>query len=668
MNASPYGAAPRATSEQPSRGCPGQRPAHPQLTERETRRARRPRRDAASPGTIAPARSVPTLWLRLMVLTVSIVTAVSASGCLPAFSRAEPEVEDPEVAELRRRAANSEDLGWLAAAVGPHPRLSQGLTRSQLIQGKHRSRATGDVFGEAQAAGVLAAEAQARAARVLDRWIGRIDSKTGLLPKGLTARDQVWDYANAGADLYPHLVIAATLLRPSTEPTLVQVLASERARTPPGQLPRDVVLASDRVTEASLDDQVYSVVEFAKDGLLPLTERLGGEPWVSRMQELMRAVDEVAPVKTRFGQIPSERSEVNGQALQVLSRLYWATGDEVYRASAERIARAYLELALPDTDWLPVKSWDFTRNQSSTTVLQLRDHGNEVVAGLVEYHLIETVQGDPRAPEHRLQVRAMLDRLLNVGRTPEGLWKSTIDLKTGSSSSFPLSDNWGYLYAAYLTQALIEETWPGGDPQVAERYRAAARTGLDAATRLDSYPWERTQQDGYADTIESALYLVGHITSPAAGAWVDRQAGTLFGAQDADGRVEDGYLDGNFVRTALLYAAWQSQGVRVDPWEPGTMLGAVPDGECLKMAVSTGRAWQGRIVFDAPRHRLHLGLPVDYPRLNAWQEWWVAEPGRQYAVTLPDGTQHDFSGQQLLDGLVLTLAPGRAYQLTVCGT
>jgi hypothetical protein len=618
-------------------------------------------------GSHAPAPVLSALWPRLMGLVVSFVAAVIMSACLPTPGPAEPEADDPEVAELRRRAGRSEDLGWLATAVGPHPWLRQELTRSQLIQDKQRSHAAGDAFAEAQAAGVLAAEAQIRAARVLDVWIGRIDLKTGLLPKGLTAEDQVWDYANAGADLYPHLVIAAALLRPSAEPALSRVLSAERAMTQPGQLPRDVDLTSAGVEEGSLDDRIYGAVEFAKDGLLPLTERLGGEPWVSRMQELARAVDGAAPVKTRFGQIPSEKSEVNGQALQVLSRLYWATGDDVYRASAERIARAYLELALPDTDWLPTRSWDFKRDRSSTGVLQLRDHGNEVVAGLVEYHLIETVRGDPRAPEHRVRVRAMLDRLLDVGRTPEGLWKSEIDLKTGKSRSYALSDNWGYLYAAYLTQAMIEETWPGGDPAVAERYRDAARAGLEAATRLELYPWQGTEQDGYADTIESALYVHGRLPSPTAAAWIDRQAGTLFGAQSDDGRVEDGYLDGNFIRTALLYSAWQSRGVRVDPWEPGTILGAVPDGECLNVAMSTGREWQGRVVFDAPRHRLHLGLPVDYPRLNEWQEWWVAEPGRQYSVTLPDGSHQELGGQQLAAGLLLTLVADEQSQLRVCG-
>jgi len=53
------------------------------------------------------------------------------------------------------------------------------------------------------------------------------------------------------------------------------------------------------------------------------------------------------------GPIPADEGEVNGQTLQVLSRLYWATGDSRYQLEGARIARAYLDLALPETGWVP---------------------------------------------------------------------------------------------------------------------------------------------------------------------------------------------------------------------------------------------------------------------------------------------------------------------------
>jgi hypothetical protein len=609
-------------------------------------------------------RYVPILVV--VALGVVVAAAVTVDQLVPPHrSGAAP--EDPEVTALRGRAAHADDLSWLSEMVGSHPWLRPGTSRSEVVRRKHGYVASGDPARAAREAGLLAAEAQVRASRVLDRWERRIDLETGLLPKGLLAEDNIWDYANVGADLYPHLVIAAALLQPERYPSLLQVLAAERAVPQAHSLPASVNLTLNRAEDEDLDDRIYGGVEYAKDGLLAMAERLGPEPWMERLRELAGTVSQVAPVKTRFGPIPADTAEVNGQFLQVLARLYWATGDPAYYAAAERIARAYLELALPKSDWIPLRSWNFERESSSTRQAQLRDHGNEIVAGLVEFHLIETARWAPNAAEHRHQVRAMLDRLLDLGRTSDGLWKSEIDQETGRSGSYPLSDNWGYLYSAYLTQALIEETWPGGDPQTAQRYRAAARQGLEAVSRLDLYPWQGTEQDGYADTIESALYLLDHLASPAAAAWVDRQASTLFGMQQENGQVEDHYLDGNFVRTALLYAAWQSQGVRLDHWEAGAMVGAVPNGSCLTVALGAGSAWSGRLIFDAPRHRLNLRLPLDYPRLNAWPEWFAVESGRLYQVVdSADELSGAHVGAALSDGLSLRLSAGAERQLNVC--
>ena len=274
---------------------------------------------------------------------------------------------------------------------------------------------------------------------------------------------------------------------------------------------------------------------------------------------------------------------------------------------------------------IPGRTWDFGRERANTQQAQLRDHGNEIVAGLVEFHLVESTLGIPEITERRQDIRDMLGALLKLGRTNEGLWKSAIDFDTGESLKDTLSDNWGYLFAAYLTQAMIEDQLPGGDPALAAQYRAAATRGLNAAADLDFYPWQGIEQDGYADTIESALYLIDQMSVPRAERWVDRQAGTLFGAQDETGRVEDRYLDGNFVRTALLYSGWQSQGARVEPWNPGVLLGAVADGDCVQLALGSAGEWDGRIVFDAPRSRTNMHLPMAYPRLNGWPEWFTVE-------------------------------------------
>ena len=187
------------------------------------------------------------------------------------------------------------------------------------------------------------------------------------------------------------------------------------------------------------------------------------------------------------------------------------------------------------------------------------------------------------------------------------------------------------------------------------------------ASRLDLYPWQGSEQDGYADTIESALYLLNSLDVPEAARWTDRQAGTLFGAQADDGRVEDRYLDGNFVRTALLYAAWQTGGTRLDPWSASATVGAARDGACLAVVISAGQDWQGRLVFDEPRHATHLLLPMNYPRLNAWPEWFVVEHGAWYQIEhMGTGAISLVSAADLRAGLPLGLAAGAEQQLRLC--
>ena len=610
-------------------------------------------------------RRRPTILLALLLAFAAI------TGCVPGWPGGStgppPPAEDSDRAELRRRAAQADDIAWLADVAPSHPWLRPVRRRSELIRDKYERLAAGDPVGAARASGVLAAEAQVRAIRVLERWAGRIDERTGLLPKGVAASDHHWDYADAGADLYPHLLIAATLYRPDLAPPLRNVIAFERALTSQFGLPPTIDLDDGQPEDDDLEDRMYGGVEYGKDALLPITERLGSGPWLDRLGELARAVDALAPIESRYGRLPSQDGEVNGQVLQILSRLYWSTGDDTYLDLAERIARAYLEQALPSTGGVPTRTWDFARGKSNTDVVQLRDHGNEMVAGLVEFHLIETIRGGPRVALHRTQIRTMLNRLLEIGRTEDGLWKSAIDLQSGKRLKDTLSDNWGYLYAAYLTQAMVEERLPGGDLEIARRYRAAAAQGMAAAAQLELYPWQGNEQDGYADTIESALYLLNGTPSPEAGQWTDRQAGTLFGAQGRDGRVEDRYLDGNFIRTALLYAAWQTRGLRVEPWAPGVMLGASPDGDCLQIALAADQPWHGILIFDAPRHRLHLGLPFNYPRLNAWPEWFTVDARTAYRVDDPAGTVSGVhGGTDLSRGLSLSLTVAGERQLRVC--
>jgi hypothetical protein len=298
--------------------------------------------------------------------------------------------------------------------------------------------------------------------------------------------------------------------------------------------------------------------------------------------------------------------------------------------------------------------------------LHLGDHGDEIVSGLVEWQRVEARLSLPERAAHRDAINRMLDRLLDTGRTPDGLWYDGIRFPSGTVMDHTLNDNWGYLGQAYLNQAATLRSSPDGDQEAAARYEQAAAQMLSGATGRDFYTWERGDMDGYADTLESALYLLRYLDNDDAADWVDEQMAVLYGFQRDNGIVTDENIDGNFIRTVMLYGRWLTQGTRIEPWTPGVGLGAAPDGPCLQLHLHAAGPWSGRLLFDTPRHSEVLGLDTDYPRLNQWQEWWVAEPGRQYAVTLADGSSADLDGRALAAGLLLSLEPEQAYQLRVC--
>jgi hypothetical protein len=296
----------------------------------------------------------------------------------------------------------------------------------------------------------------------------------------------------------------------------------------------------------------------------------------------------------------------------------------------------------------------------------LGDHGNEIVAGLVEWHRVESRLGLPEAPAHRQAITRMLDRLLQKGRTPEGLWYELIDIPSGKVRDKDLTDNWGYLGQAYLDQAGAERSSPSGDLAAAVRFEQAALTMLHAVTAVDFYEWESGSMDGYADTLESALYLLRYLDDPDAASWVDEQVAVLYGFQHDDGSVTDENIDGNFVRTVLLYGLSMTRGARLEPWSPTVALGAAVDGPCLRVHLHAEDVWHGTLLLDTPRHAQNLGLAVDYPRLNQWPEWWPVDPASLYTVTLTDGTTIGLDGERLAAGLPMTLAPNVATQLRIC--
>jgi hypothetical protein len=344
-----------------------------------------------------------------------------------------------------------------------------------------------------------------------------------------------------------------------------------------------------------------------------------------------------APVRTRFGNLPASDAELNGDVLQTLFRLAPMTGDRRYLGWARRIADAYFDEVLPGNHGVPSSQWDFEKHRGDGR-LRLRDHGNETVVGLTLIYALD------RPENRRPAVARMLDRIL-ASANPDGLFYNTVDAATLRPLDAGLSDNWGYVYGAvYTFYQCTGET----------KYRDAVRRALANLPRYRNYDWERGSFDGYADAIESALYLVNREPVPEALDWIESETQVLLGMQKPDGHIENWYGEGNFNRTLLLYAYYHSQGVRPDRWVPGLRVGAARSGRRLYLSVAAPPGWQGRLRFDFARHRRVLNLDQNYVRLNEFPEWYVVDENALYRLRGP--ADRVYLGSELIAGA--PLAPG----------
>jgi hypothetical protein len=310
-----------------------------------------------------------------------------------------------------------------------------------------------------------------------------------------------------------------------------------------------------------------------------------------------------------------------------------------------------MEEVLPGNHGVPSGKWDFASHAGDDR-LRLRDHGNETVVGLLLLYALEHGESTERAARWKPRVARMLDRILESAN-PDGMLYNEVDAATLKPVNSGLSDNWGYVYGAVYT--FFQCTGEA-------RYRDAVRRVLSNLPRYRNYVWEGKAGDpamplgsfdGYADSIESALYLVAREPAPEALAWVDSEIRVMMAMQKPDGHIENWYGEGNYNRTLLLYALMKSQGVRPAHWEPGVRVGAVTQGERLYLHLEMPAA--RRIRFDYARHRRVLNLDRNYVRLNEFPEWYVAGENTLYRL-LREKEEKILLGSELIQGV--DLAPG----------
>jgi hypothetical protein len=505
-------------------------------------------------------------------------------------------------------------------------------------------------FAAARANGVRFEQDVAASRRVLHAWLAHADPTTLLLPDRPDAPRSEWVYTphNSGADLYPYLILTAELTDPGLyRGRMLEMLRNEvRYTSAQASIPGDLRLETGALGPPSL----FGAGEYAKDGLIAVTEYLGRTPWFYRMVDLVADAMARAPIESRFGRLPAKDAELNGDYLQALVRLAAMTGDPRFLEWGRRLADAYVEEVLPGTHGVPASVWDFTAHAGDAR-LRLRDHGNETVVGLTLQYALEHALGSARAERSRPAIGRMLDRIIQSAN-PDGMLYNEVNAETLVPVNDGLSDNWGYVYGAVYTFYMCTgET----------KYRDAVRRVLGNLPKYRNWKWEPSSRarfadrgsfDGYADAIESAIYLYNREPVAEALDWIDSEMAVMLSMQRPDGHLEDWYGEGNFNRTALLHAYLKSQGVRQVAWAPGMRVGAVREGN--RLLLSYEGPGPAALRFDSARHRRVLNFDRNYVRLNEFPEWFTADENTLYRVRpAAVGEGRVVLGSELIAGIVL---------------
>jgi hypothetical protein len=480
------------------------------------------------------------------------------------------------------------------------------------------SAAEDDAFAKARESAEIASYTISK----VQRWLHEVALKKIEPDTGLYHPDGNFNYQDAWADCYPFLVWAAWLTDLDALNGPVRgALHAEIKHCPEGFF-KD-------------PKNTFGGSEYVKDGLIAIVEVTGKDEWFERMKAVQDEIWANPTIDTKYGKIPSTNIEVNGEQIQALVRLYTMTGEEKYLQWAERLADYYLL----EGDFVPTR---------------LRDHGCEIIGGLGLLLGVESAHNPAKAKQYLPHMKKMLDAVLEKGTNADGIMHDTLGPKGR------LSDGWGYNYVAYLCYDMVAGK---------RVYKASIEQVLRnlAKPQYQNHPWEGNSIDGFADSVEGGLYVMNRLPVAEGLAWADREvAANIVYRQKRDHLWGTMKLQSNGVRTAILHALMHTRGLVARPWRQDLTLGASETDGSLAVVMKAEKDWSGKLVFDIPRHRIHMGFKHDWPRMNTVPEWFTVEPDQQYAIK---DVNADFAktitGKELHEGLPVELKAGEERLLLI---
>jgi len=518
-------------------------------------------------------------------------------------------------------------------------------------------------FTEAMENSKLVNEGYNRCLRFVDAWLKYADPETGLIPENLNS--PVWNGHNSAADNYPFMVLTTYLLDSNLyHGKMREMLETEQKLTARiGVLPDDYSLEKQAFLRETIDTSriIFGTSEYMKDGILPITEYIGESAWSDRMlsmlDELGKHVQVAEDVQWNYS--GNAETEINGELLQILTRCYWMTDN-----------KAYLDWALKIGDYYLL---NLDNDLSQASSLRLRDHGCEVIGGLGELYATLHFVDQEKKIQYQPQLKRLLDRILEVGINKDGVFYNVVDMAKGTPIDTALVDNWGYLYDTFYAVYQLDSI---------SKYREVM---IKALSQMQSqylyYDWENGSADGYADAIESGINLYNREPIPSLATWIDASTQLMWSIQDSafrenaqewkgSGIIEGWHGDGNFARTTIMYCLWKTQGTYLRPWREDVYIGASStDNDIVLSLLAENETWQGKLALDIPRHKINLNLPMDYPRINQFPEWFTVDDTTFYEVVeVIQGIENPigkFLGKELKSGISMQLETGKRKELVI---
>lgn len=331
------------------------------------------------------------------------------------------------------------------------------------------------------------------------------------------------------------------------------------------------------------------------------------------------------------------------------------TGDSKYLDWAEKIGDYFLL-----GEGYPLKAVE---------VMRLRDHGCELISGLCELYATLHFVNPEKKQRYQEPLYRLLDHILAFGRNEDGFFYNAYNSITGDVIDRGVSDSWGYNLNGYYTVFLVDGT---------EKYRDAILKIFGNLHKYRQFDWERGSADGYADAIESALNLYNRIPDERVADWIDSEIDVMWSMQDSSHRenahkwvrsgvIEGWHGDGNFARTTIMYNLWKTKGVYTDHFIEGLKIGGEIQGNSLYLVLQAPeKKWRGKILFDKSRHKTVMNMPLDWPRINQFPEWYTVDPDRTYRLVDERGKiLNVVKGASLIEGIEFQLKAGERKRLII---